>query len=147
MLLISLLTACGFPTPEPTIYNLTHELTDDTTGYRLRLWHYSESMLDPPGYFLEAVESGQPAQPNAGRTIVWLDGTDALPTLTLEKGCYTLTITWVGHATRFEQRNWLLFLFYGSGVELKSGDSWTEMIAQKPVCFRFEKLTKDATVL
>lgn len=129
------------------MYSLTRDMKDDATGSHLRLWHYSESMLDLPGYFLEIVEEDQPVQPHIGQLIVSLDGTDTLPTLKYENGCYALVVTWVKHATRFEQNNWLLFLFFGSGVDLKSGDSWNEMIAQKPVCFRFEKLTKGATAV
>ncbi len=146
-IVLCLLTACGFPAPDPTIYSLTSEIRDDATGSSLRLWRYSESMLDPAGYFLEVADSNQPAKPNVGRSIIWLDGTDALPTLKLEASCYVLTVTWVKHPVRFEQRNWLLFMLFGSGVGLKPGDSWNEPIAGKSVCFRFEKLTKDATVL
>lgn len=137
--LISPLTACDLFEPEPTTYSLVHEIRDDATGSHLRLWHYSEGILDAAGYFLEVIENDQPVRPNVGESIIWLDGTASLPTLKREAGCYVLAVTSVNYATRFEQKHWLLAFLFGSGVDLKAGDTWNRIIAQRPVCFRFEK--------
>jgi hypothetical protein len=135
--MLSLLTGCGLFESEPTIYSLAGETRDVATGAHLRLWHYSESMLDLPGYWLEVVENNEPAEPNVGRSIIWFDGAD-LPILKYEADCYVVAVAWVNHPVRFEQKHWIAWFFFGSGVELSTGDSWYETIGQKQVCFRFQ---------
>ena len=137
--LSTLLTGCGAFESDDIAYNLVRETREDTTGSYLRLWHYSEGMLDPPGYFLEVVESNTPVRPYAGESIIWLDGTDASPILKYESGCYAIAITSVNYAVRFEQKHWLLAFLFGSGIALNAGDTWNQTIKQKSIYFRFEK--------